>query len=168
MDLKGGRPMDPMLEIAPGFLRSEREAASKVPLNNPTTDSHSRNISPEQIYTDIDSEIKRLNLHIMQTAYSHKSLQVVKKAFWESRDERVQEILAHVFYARPLMARKVCEIAPQLIPEFVHYLADEGRRAMADRESIFGSNHGKKRLQELFEKYEYVVMKRSRMLLNFI
>lgn len=59
--------MNPMLEIARGFLRSEREAASKVPLNSPTTDSHSRNIFPEQIYTDIDSEIKRLNLQLAGT-----------------------------------------------------------------------------------------------------
>jgi len=148
--------MDPMLEIARGFLRTEREAASRVSLSSPTADSHSRNIFPERLYADIEKEINRLNPDIIQTAYSHNSLHVVKEALWKARDERVQEILAHVFYAKPLIATRLCKIAPQLIPEFVHYVADEARRQWQIERSSFGTD-GKKRLQKLFEKYEYVV-----------
>ena len=148
--------MDPMLEIARGFLRSEREAASQVPLNCPATDSHSRKVFPDHIYKDIESEIEQLYPNKAPTTHSHNSLHVVKKALWDCRDERVQEILAHVFYARPRIARQLCEIAPQLIPEFVHYVADEARRQWQIEKSSFEFDR-KKKLQKLFEKYEYVV-----------
>jgi hypothetical protein len=148
--------MDPMLEIARGFLRSEREAAKKdQPASN--GDSFAYDAFPEHVYAEIHDQIEQLHPEIIQATHRPWSSCNVQEVLWESRDERAQEVLANVFYAKPEIARNVCEIRQPLIPAFVHYLADEARRRWQIEKSGIGPDLGKKKLHELFDKYHYVI-----------
>lgn len=150
--------MDPMLEIARGFLRSERNASRNAPYSGNGTDVDFcyPDVFPEYLYAEIRSQIGLLTPELVE-AFPPRASYPVHEVLWQSRDERAQEVLANVFYAKPEIARKVCEIRQELIPRFVHYLAEEARRHWQMEQSGNGPGLKKKKLQELFESYHYAI-----------
>lgn len=155
--------MDPMLEIARGFLRSEREAGSKVPQvidDRVAKDTAVANAPypctfPEEIYNEICKQIAELTREYTRTTDEQRPHYEIQEFLWDTRDERAQEVLANVFYAAPEIARQVCEIRPELLPEFIHYLADEARRYWEIEKGGAGSNCREHRLEELLKKHGY-------------
>jgi hypothetical protein len=155
-----------MLEIARGFLRNELEAASRVPPSS-RADSHAGDIFPESIYELIHDQIDQTNPGRNKTGHLIESPHGIEEYIWEARDERAPHVLADVFYAKPEIARKLCEMRPQLIPAFVHYLADEAHRYWQIEKSGAALNLGtEKLLHELFKDYQYVVPRLFRTLSN--
>jgi hypothetical protein len=150
--------MDPMLEIAHGFLKTERKAASRTSQCIDMSNEHSGDIFPEDIYARIEEQVKELSERTKKKEQSTDSAGGMQLYLWGARDERAQEILADVFYANPQIARRLCEIKKELIPGFVHYLAQEAHRYWQIEKSGVEPNIGtKKLLHELFDKYKYVV-----------
>jgi hypothetical protein len=165
--------MDPMLEIARGFLRSEREAGNKIPqvINNKAAKDTLRNNKaakgtvtpnarypctfPEKINKDIRERIEKLNSEDTRTQAEPDFQHETRLSLWDSRDERALEILADVFYVDPDLARQVCEIRSELVPEFIHYLADETRRQWDIEKSGAGPNQSEERLGVLFKGFGY-------------
>src|SRR6185437_11000139 len=115
-------PMDPMLELAREFLKSERP------------DGETKGKFPQDIYSDINEQItdllpgfeRRLRRIIPGRRAEKLPLRRLQRILWESRDERAQEVLANVFYANPSIARRLCEIL-DYYPTFICYLFSEAR-----------------------------------------
>jgi hypothetical protein len=140
--VKGERLMDPMLQLARRFLATEKTFEI-----NALTD----------IVNEIEGEISKIEKEEAKTGANPNGCDGLHQMLWQSRDVRAQEILANVLYRQPKkIARRLCELKPELCPEFAHYLVDE---ANAEWES---QKNGKwrsreKELHDLFERHGYDV-----------
>jgi len=143
--------MDPMLELAREFLKSERP------------DGETKGKFPQDIYSDINEQITDLlpGFHrrmrqIIPGRREKIPLRRLQKVLWESRDERAQEVLANVFYASPAIARRLCEIL-DYYPTFIRYLFTEAREQwQREHTSKEGQNKGND-LDSLFEAFGFHV-----------
>lgn len=144
-----GDPMDPMIELARGFLRSEREAGSTNTRGADAAELYCPKVFPKDIYDDIDKQIASLTPDQHQSG----SCTEFQSFLWRTRDERAQDVLADVFYAAPRIARRVCEIRSKLIPEFIRYLVDEARRQWEIEKGGMETAHEKQGLEKLFTKH---------------
>src|SRR6185437_1010163 len=152
-EAKESTPMDPMLELAREFLKSERP------------DGETKGKFPQDIYSDINEQItdllpgfNRRTRQIIPGRREKIPLRRLQKVLWESRDERAQEVLANVFYANPGIARRLCEIL-DYYPSSIRYLSTEAR-AQWQREHSGKEPHLKENLDGLFDKFGFHVHER--------
>jgi hypothetical protein len=131
--MKGERAVDPMLELARQFLATEHTLESK-------SKSDMEELVERVICRNENKDEKELQLRL-----------------WQMRDVRAQDILANVLYQNPGIARSLCELRPELCPEFVRYVVDEARKEW-QAEKMRHEWPPKRDLHKLLtEKYKYDV-----------
>jgi hypothetical protein len=109
--------MDPMLQLATRYLKADR------------TERRMERKFPEDIDKQISAEIERLaQNHTGKKKDKKNDTHPLERVLWDLRDERAAEILAEVFYAKPEIARRLCEINPDLCPGFIYHLVAEAYR----------------------------------------
>ncbi|HET9181110.1 MAG TPA: patatin-like phospholipase family protein [Candidatus Angelobacter sp.] len=137
--------MDPMLELAREFLKTERP------------DGETQGKFPQDVYTQIDEAVSDL-LPGFRRRREKMPVRRLQQILWESRDERAQEILANVFYANPAIARRLCEIlGPDHYPKFISYLLHEARNQW-ERDHAGGDlRNNAEDLRSLFQRYGYPI-----------
>src|SRR6476620_11353976 len=108
-----------MLELATKFLKANRPEHR--------TEGKPEHTFPDIIYTQIETKIKELAPK-SKDEKKHNGSPTLQQILWELRDERAAEILADVFYAKPGIAKRLCEIKPDLCPGYIRYLVDEAYR----------------------------------------
>ena len=135
---------DPMLELAKTFLLAERPDADET------------GKFPQDIYNRINEEIQKIVPEATRRKMKMPPRQL-QQILWESRDERAQEVLADLFYAKPTIAKRLCEVRPDACPAFICYLVNEAREEW--QRGITGKEQDsrRKKLHDLFEKYHYDV-----------
>jgi hypothetical protein len=134
--------MDPMLQLARRFLATEKTFEV-----NALTD----------IVKEIECEISKIEKEEAKTGTNPNGCDGLHQMLWQSRDVRAQEILANVLYRQPKkIARRLCELKPELCPEFVHYLVDEAHEEWQS-EKTGKARSRKKKLREVFKRYGYDV-----------
>jgi Patatin-like phospholipase len=111
--------MDPMLQLATKFLKASR------PEHKLERGLERR--FPEDIEELIKAEIEKLAPPFTDNEKDN-GRHSLQRILWELHDERAAEILAEVFYANPEIARRLCEIKPDLCPGFIKYLVVETYR----------------------------------------
>ena len=162
--------MDPMLQLARRFLATEKmfESESRADIVE-KIECEIREIEKERAKAGANlngSDGLQLTLWTSKDVIEKKRAKTganpngsdgLQLTLWASRDVRAQEILAHVLYRQPeKIARRLCELKPELCPEFVHYLVDEARDEWQS-EKIGKGRSRKKELDELFKRHGYNV-----------
>lgn len=128
--------MDPMLQLAKRFLATEYKFDRK---------------SRDEILKKIEADIKQQSMP--KNGAGQDWLQLT---LWKARDVRAQDILANVLYRNPKIARQLCELRPELCPEFVSYLVDQARREWQEEKARLGWPP-KQEICKLFEEKGYKV-----------
>src|SRR5882724_2963064 len=129
--------MDPMLQLAKRFLATEHNFESK---------------SRDKVIEQIEDDIREQSMP--RGSGGQDWLQLT---LWKARDVRAQDILANVLYRKPKIARELCELRPELCPEFVSYLVDEARREWQTEKARKSHRSKKNGFHKLFGEYGYDV-----------